>query len=177
MIILGIDPGTQLLGFGIISYEKNHLTYLASGYLELPTGHSLPQKLDEIYHHLIRLIKKYKPKEISLENVFVHQNVKSALKLGHARGAVILAGVHLNLKICEYSPKEMKMAVVGNGNASKEQVRFMVSKLLQLSREPALDESDALGLAICHAHRMKSPRSSVKSWSEYIKQHPEIVKK
>ncbi|MBX7150247.1 crossover junction endodeoxyribonuclease RuvC [bacterium] len=177
MIILGIDPGTQLLGFGIISYEKNRLSYLASGYLELPANLSLPLKLNEIYNNLDRLIKKYKPKELAIENVFVHQNVKSALKLGHARGIAILAGVHHNLKINEYSPKEMKMAVVGNGNASKVQVRFMVSKLLQLSREPSLDESDALGLAVCHAHRMKSPRSSIKSWTEYVKQHPEMIKK
>ncbi len=177
MIILGIDPGTQVTGFGVVMLTKSKLTYVDSGIIELSNKWSLFQKLEKIYDSIVDLVELHKPTECAIENIFYSQNVNSALKLGHARGAAILGALHHNLKVAEYSPKEMKMAVVGNGNAAKEQVQFMVKQILNLKLEMTLDESDGLGLAICHAHRLGSPRASVKSWTAFIKMHPERVKK
>ncbi|MBL7995338.1 crossover junction endodeoxyribonuclease RuvC [bacterium] len=176
MIIMGIDPGTNTTGFGIVRYEKNRLECLTSGIIKLPDSYSLPRKLERIYDNMVDIIELYHPKECAIEDVFFSKNVKSSLKLGHARGAAMLGALHHDIHISEYSAKEIKMAVVGNGNASKEQVRFMVKKILDIQKEMTFDESDALGIAICHAHRVKSPRASVKSWSAYIKAHPERVK-
>ena len=176
MIIIGIDPGTNITGFGVVQYEKNNLTLLSSGIINLPESLSLPSKLERIYDNIVDIIESYHPSEFAIEDVFFSKNVKSSLKLGHARGAAMLGALHHDIHISEYSAKEMKMAVVGNGNASKEQVHFMVKKIMNIKKEMTFDESDALGIAICHAHRVKSPRASVKSWSAYIKAHPELVK-
>ena len=177
MIIIGIDPGTSTTGYGIIQYEKNKLTWLGSGIIALPDKHPLFRKLEIIYDNVVDIIEHYRPTEFAIENVFFSQNVKSALKLGHARGAAILGALHHDMHIHEYSPKEMKMALVGNGNAAKEQVQFMVKQILAISKKLTLDESDALGMAICCAHRIRSPRAAVKSWSAFVKAHPELVKK
>lgn len=176
MIIIGIDPGTNTTGYGVVRYEKNKLMRLASGIINLPDHYSLPRKLERIYDNIVDIIEHYRPTECAIEDVFFSKNVKSSLKLGHARGAAMLGALHHDIHISEYSAKEMKMAVVGNGNASKEQVHYMVKKILDIKKDMALDESDALGIAICHAHRVKSPRASVKSWSAYIRAHPELVK-
>ena len=176
MIIIGIDPGTIVTGFGVVHFEKNRLTCLTSGIITLPDSYLLPRKLERIYDHVVDIIELYHPTECAIEDVFFSKNVKSSLKLGHARGVAILGALHHGMPISEYSAKEMKMAVVGNGNASKEQVQFMVKKILNIKKDMSFDESDALGIAICHAHRVKSPRASVKSWSAYIKAHPEKIK-
>jgi len=177
MIILGIDPGTNFTGFGIVQLAKNQFQHIQSGYIEFPKGESLFQKLKHIYSNIFDLITNYGPQALAVENVFVHQNIQSALKLGHARAAAILAGLHHQLPIAEYTPREMKLAVTGRGNASKEQVKFMVKQILNLTDKISLDQSDALGLAICHANRVRSPRSSMRSWSEFLKHHPELIKK
>lgn len=177
MIIIGIDPGTNATGFGLVKYEKNHLRMVSSGTINLPENYSLPRKLERIYDQIVDIIELYHPTECAIEDVFFSKNVKSSLKLGHARGAAMLGALHHDIHITEYSAKEMKMAVVGNGNASKEQVQFMVKKLLNINSDMPFDESDALGMAICHAHRIRSPRSSVKSWKAYIKAHPEKIKR
>lgn len=177
MTILGVDPGTNVTGFGVVRWERNRLTYVDSGILFLSDAHSLHHKLKAIYADIGAIVNRFRPTEMSIENVFYSRNVKSALKLGHARGAAILAALHHGLSISEYTPKEMKMAIVGNGAAGKEQVRYMVRQLLHIERELELDESDALGLAICHAHRVRSPRAKISSWKEYVKAHPELIKK
>lgn len=176
MIIIGIDPGTNTTGFGLIKFEKNKLTRIDSGIISLPENHSLPRKLERIYDNIVDIIETHHPTECAIEDVFFSKNVKSSLKLGHARGVAMLGALHHDIQISEYSAKEMKMAVVGNGNASKEQVHFMVRKILNIKKDMTFDESDALGIAICHAHRIKSPRASVRSWSAYIKAHPELIK-
>lgn len=176
MTIIGIDPGTNITGFGVVRYEKNTMSLLSSGIITLPDSLSLPRKLERIYDNIVDIIETYRPSEFAIEDVFFSKNVKSSLKLGHARGAAMLGALHHDIHISEYSAKEMKMAVVGNGNASKEQVQFMVKKILNIKKEMTFDESDALGIAICHAHRVKSPRANVKSWSAYIKAHPELIK-
>ena len=152
------------------------MSLLSSGIITLPDSLSLPRKLERIYDNIVDIIETYRPSEFAIEDVFFSKNVKSSLKLGHARGAAMLGALHHDIHISEYSAKEMKMAVVGNGNASKEQVQFMVKKILNIKKEMTFDESDALGIAICHAHRVKSPRANVKSWSAYIKAHPELIK-
>ncbi len=177
MIIIGIDPGTNATGFGVIQYDKKKMMWLGSGIIQLPDRHPLFKKLEMIYDGVVDIIEHYRPTDFAVENIFFSKNVNSALKLGHARGAAILGALHHDIGIHEYSPKEMKMAVTGNGNAAKEQVQFMVKKILGLKKELTLDESDALGLAICHAHRAHSPRASVKSWSAFVKAHPELIKK
>jgi crossover junction endodeoxyribonuclease RuvC len=177
MIIIGIDPGTKVTGFGVIEFNKNKLRCISSGAITLPDKIPLFRKLEIIYDNVVDIIELYHPTAMAIENVFFAQNVNSALKLGHARGAAMLGALHHDMNIFEYSPKEMKMAIVGNGNASKEQVQFMVKKLLGVDKTLSLDESDALGLAICHAHRARSPRASIRSWSSFIKAHPEMVKK
>lgn len=176
MMIIGIDPGTNITGFGVVRYEKNRLSLISSGIVTLPDSLSLPRKLERIYDNIVDIIESYHPSEFAIEDVFFSKNVKSSLKLGHARGAAMLGALHHDIHISEYSAKEMKMAVVGNGNASKEQVQFMIKKILNIKKEMTFDESDALGIAICHAHRVNSPRATVKSWSAYIKAHPELVK-
>ncbi|HMV27013.1 MAG TPA: crossover junction endodeoxyribonuclease RuvC [bacterium] len=176
MVILGIDPGTNTTGFGIITWERNKVNWVASGTIELPEKETLARKLELIYDHVVDLAHTYKPNECAIENVFYSKNVKSALKLGHARAAAMLGALHKAVHISEYSPKDMKMAVVGNGNASKEQVQYMVKMVLGITKEMSFDESDALGLAICRAQRIKTPRASVSSWKAYIKAHPDRVK-
>lgn len=151
MNILGIDPGSVITGFGIIRQEGNQQHYVASGYIK--TGNKpWPQRLLHIYQDLTTVIQQYLPKQVAIEQVFVNKNVASALKLGHARGAAMLAVVNLGLEIAEYSPRKVKQAVVGNGGAEKLQVQHMVKILLRLATLPQADAADALAIAICHAN-------------------------
>jgi len=150
MIILGIDPGSRCTGFGIIDNQPNQITYLHSGYFKIQ-GDNLPQKLGSIYQHIDDLIRQFQPQHMSIEQVFMHRNADSALKLGQARGAAICAGQLAGLVIAEYAPREIKKAVVGTGAATKDQVQHMVKRLLSLRDPLQADESDGLAIAICHA--------------------------
>lgn len=149
--ILGIDPGSRITGFGVIHVPSSHtLRYVASGCI-VTKGTDMGQRLVQIYTHLKTVIEQYQPQEVALESVFVHRNVMSALKLGQARGAAIVA---LNgLTLAEYAPRAVKQAVVGYGAASKTQVQQMVQTLLKLSGLPRADAADALAIAVCHAHQ------------------------
>ena len=150
MIILGIDPGSRCTGFGVIDNQPSQITYLHSGYFKI-RGDNLPQKLGSIYQHIDDLIRQFRPQHMSIEQVFMHRNADSALKLGQARGAAICAGQLAGLEIAEYAPREIKKAVVGTGAATKEQVQHMVKRLLSLRDPLQADESDGLAIAICHA--------------------------
>ncbi len=150
MIILGIDPGSRCTGFGLVDNQPNRITYLHSGFFKIK-GDSLPQRLGQIYQHIENLIAQYQPQQMSIEQVFMHRNADSALKLGQARGAAICAGHLAGLEIAEYAAREIKQAVVGTGAASKEQVQHMVKHLLGLREPLQSDESDGLAIAICHA--------------------------
>ena len=150
MIILGIDPGSRCTGFGLIDNQPNSITYLHSGFFKIK-GDSLPQRLGQIFQHIENLIGQYQPQQMSIEQVFMHRNADSALKLGQARGAAICAGHLAGLEIAEYAAREIKQAVVGTGAASKEQVQHMVKHLLGLREPLQSDESDGLAIAICHA--------------------------
>ncbi len=176
MIILGIDPGTVFTGYGIIEYDGNQLHYLESGILPLGRYKSLPVKLKTIYDSLEKLIFRFRPDEFSIETAFYGKNVQSALKIGYARGVALLAAANNKLKPGEYSPREIKKAVVGNGNASKEQVKFMVSKLLSIKTdEMKFDETDALAAAICHAFNFNSVNSKSGSWKNFVKNNPDRI--
>lgn len=177
MLIIGIDPGTINTGFGIIKFENNRFSHVSSGVITPNPKFSLELKLQTIYNGLINAIDTYKPDQFALETAFYGKNVQSVLKIGYVRGIALLAAANRNLSPGEYSPREVKKAVVGKGAASKEQVQFMVSKLL--SKELTnlkLDETDALAVAVCHAIKGNSPGSKSSSWKKFIKDNPDRIK-
>lgn len=151
-MILGVDPGSRKTGFGIIRSEGNRLEYVTSGTIHLPVDKELPQRLKVIFDSLTEIILAHKPDEMAIEQVFLAKSPASALKLGQARGAAIVAGVNHNLPVAEYEAKKVKQSVVGTGAASKEQVQHMVKTLLKLPGLPAEDAADALAVALCHSH-------------------------
>lgn len=176
MIILGIDPGTNFTGFGVVNFSKNNFSRIANGIIKLSPEKPLSLKLQIIYDELSELIKIYKPDEFAIETAFYGKNVQSAMKIGYARGVSILAAAHNKIPISEYSPREVKKSIVGKGAASKEQVYFMICTLLELKKEKMrYDESDALAVAVCHAFRMKSPEKKSGSWESFVKSFPERV--
>ncbi len=176
MIIFGVDPGTNLTGFGIVKFNKNSFIRIKNGCIKLPASKSLASKLALIYDELDKLIKIYKPDEFAIETAFYGKNVQSAMKIGYARGVALLAAVHNGVPTSEYSPREIKKSVVGTGAASKEQVSFMIKTLLELKSEKMkFDESDALAVALCHAFRMKSPAKKSKDWKAFVEAFPERV--
>ena len=150
--ILGIDPGSVATGYGIVRPEGHRLHYVDAGVIRISGKVGFAQRLERIYSGLQDIIKKYGPTVSAVEDVFQAKNARSALKLGHARGATILAAIHGGLEVYEYSPSEIKKAVVGYGRADKAQVQRMVKLLLNLSKRPAQDTADALAVAICHYH-------------------------
>lgn len=146
-VIIGIDPGSRRTGYGIIRLEGNRHHYLASGYLNL-TSYLHHERPRQIYLGLKEIIQTHQPHEAAIEQVFMSENPNSALKLGQARGAAMVA---LDMALTEYSAREVKKSVVGHGGAGKEQVQFMVKRLLNLSGDMQPDAADALAIALCHA--------------------------
>ncbi|GLS25442.1 crossover junction endodeoxyribonuclease RuvC [Marinibactrum halimedae] len=150
-LVLGIDPGSQKTGFGIINTLNGKNEYISSGVIRLPAG-SLPERLKRIFSAVTEIIEEYHPEEMAIESVFMAKNASSALKLGQARGAAIVAGVNLGLEVSEYEARKVKQSVVGSGAADKRQVQHMVKHLLRLSAMPQEDAADALAVALCHAN-------------------------
>ncbi len=153
MLILGIDPGSITLGYGIIHIQKNVAHYIASGCIKVGKQ-EWPQRLHQIYVDLNAIIQHYKPQEAAIEKVFVHKNAAAALKLGQARGAAIVAAASHKLPIAEYTARVVKQAVVGYGNADKAQVQHMIKAILRLNDVPATDAADALAVALCHSNNL-----------------------
>ena len=149
--ILGIDPGSRITGFGIVECVAGRTTYIESGCIRLGNG-DFPQRLKSVFDGLCEVVATYAPTEVAIERVFMHRNPDSALKLGQARGAAICAVMTENLPLHEYSPAEIKQAIVGKGNATKVQVQHMVKVLLNLPGTPQEDAADALAVALCYAH-------------------------
>ncbi len=147
-VIIGIDPGSQRTGYGVIRLEGNRHIHLTSGHLNV-TAYPACERLRHIYLGLQKVIETFQPHEAAIEQVFMNENPNSALKLGQARGAAIVA---LSMPIAEYSARQVKKSVVGHGAANKEQVQFMVKRLLNLSEKLQADAADALAVALCHAH-------------------------
>jgi crossover junction endodeoxyribonuclease RuvC len=149
-IILGIDPGSRVTGYGVIETQGSNQTYVDSGCIRTKDKASLAEKLLEIHSGVVELISRYKPDEFAIEKIFMARSADSALKLGHARGVALLAAASGELPIYEYEARKVKQAVVGKGSASKEQVQHMVQTLLKIPGKPQSDAADALAIAICH---------------------------
>lgn len=147
-VIIGIDPGSRRTGYGIIRLEGNRHIYIASGHLNVADYPSC-ERLRQIFLGLQQIIANYQPHEAAIEQIFMHENPGSALKLGQARGAAIVA---LHMPVAEYSARQVKQSVVGTGAANKAQVQFMVQRLLNLTGKIQADAADALAVALCHAH-------------------------
>jgi len=187
MIILGVDPGTLITGFGIIEMERGKYSVLSYNVVKNCSDDSMPIRLKRIYDKLCAIIDRYHPDEFAIETAFYGKNAQSALKIGHARGVSILAAVNHEIPTTEYSPREVKKAVTGNGAASKQQVQFMVQTQLKLRKTPKyFDISDALAVALCHSFRIKGEKTisrrtrktasiAHQSWSDFIQTHPERV--
>ena len=154
-VILGIDPGSQKTGFGIIECVHGRFTYVTSGVIRLPPG-ALPQRLRVVADSVTQLVNDYCPSELAIEQVFMAKSAGAALKLGQARGAAIVPCVMTGMAVGEYSARQIKQSVVGTGSADKRQVQHMVMNLLHLPAAPQEDAADALAAALCHAHTRAS---------------------
>lgn len=154
-LILGIDPGSRLTGYGIVNAVGNRLEYVTCGCIKLPDVDH-PQRLQQIFRSLCKIIEEFVPQECAIEEVFLGKSVSSALKLGQARGSAIVACMHYDLPVAEYSPRKVKQALVGNGSADKLQVQHMVKVLLGVTGDVQADAADALAIAICHANTKAS---------------------
>lgn len=179
-IILGIDPGTTVMGFGIISVIKGNMSLVAIDELVLKKYTTHEIKLKKIFERTLALVDEFHPDEVALEAPFFGKNVQSMLKLGRAQGVAMAASLYRDVPITEYSPKKVKMAITGNGNASKEQVAGMLQNLLKLKEFPTkyLDATDGLAVAVCH-HFNSGKETSEKSysgWSSFIKNNPDRIK-
>lgn len=152
MRVLGIDPGSRITGYGLIQKEGNRLLHVDNGAIHTESTDDFPGRLKTIYAALAEVIDKYKPDAVAVENIFFATNVQSALKLGQARGVAIVAGVNAGLPVYEYTALQVKQAVVGHGKAAKDQVQKMIKILLNLPEVAQADASDALAVAVCHAH-------------------------
>jgi crossover junction endodeoxyribonuclease RuvC len=156
MKILGVDPGSLRTGYAVIEARGNRLVLLTSGSIKLPNKLDFPEKLKMIKSEISTRIREHAPDSMVVETLFYRKNVKSALKLGHVRGVILLAAAEAGIDLHEYSPGEIKMAVSGNGRASKDQVQEMVVRILGVKTEPeSYDASDAMAIAVCHAHSAK----------------------
>lgn len=156
MRILGIDPGSHITGLGIIEIlEQREIKLCYYGCVKTDRKQPLSIRLNQIYKGLISIIEEYRPDHVAVEDIFYSDNVKTAIVMGQARGVSLLAPVNLGITPAEYSPREVKQAVVGRGNASKEQVHFMVKSILNIKEDISPDDaSDALAIALCHHHRL-----------------------
>ena len=175
MIVLGVDPGTLVTGYGVVETKNKNIVLLSCGAIRNTSDTLMPNRLQLIFDTLCNVMERFHPDEFALETAFYGKNAQSALKLGHARGVAMLAGVTHNLETHEYSPREVKKAIVGNGTASKEQVQYMIQSLLLLKEAPKpFDVTDALAVAICHVHRRLANRNQpFKSWKAFLTAHPE----
>lgn len=177
-IILGIDPGTTIMGYGLLHIADNKPQMLAMGVLELKKYSTHYLKLQKIYERVISIIDSYLPDELAIEAPFYGKNVQSMLKLGRAQGVAIAAALQRDIPIFEYAPRKVKMSVTGSGTASKEQIAALLPKFMTIhTTSQLLDETDAIAIAYCHFLQSNSPLAqeghSCKSWSEYIKKNPD----
>ncbi len=180
-VIIGIDPGTQILGFGVIHIQGKNIEYKEMGVINLKKHKDHFVTLKIISEEVLKLIEKYNPDEMAIESPFYGKNPQVMLKLGRAQGAAIAAALRRDIPIFEYSPKSIKLAITGKGSASKEQVALMVQKLLNINFDQKyLDATDALAIAICHYYQSISPFPTTQksgSWEHFVKNNPQKIKK
>ena len=177
-IILGVDPGTTIMGFGIIKIVRNTMHFVQLNELHLTKYSNHYLKLKHIFERTVELIDTYHPDELAIEAPFFGKNVQSMLKLGRAQGVAMAAGLSRQVPITEYSPKKIKMAITGNGNASKEQVAKMLQSLLTFELPRNLDATDGLAAAVCHFYnmgRVELGGSNYTGWSAFVKQNEKRI--
>lgn len=177
-IILGMDPGTSVMGYGVILIKGSATQLIQYGVIHLSKYATHELKLKKIFERVIGIIEDFEPDEVALEAPFYGKNVQSMLKLGRAQGVAMAAALSREIPITEYAPKKVKQSVTGNGNASKEQVANMLKTILKFDAEPKLlDATDALAVALCHHYNGNSLVSKSKSWKSFINDHPGRIKK
>ena len=180
LVIMGIDPGTNVLGYSIIRSSGKNLSIEAMGVIDLRKCADIYLKLGRIHQNMLRLIDTFHPDELAIESPFFGKNIQSAIKLGRAQGVAIAAAIERDLVVHEYPPTKVKLAITGNGSASKEQVAGMLQRLLHIAEEDMpkfLDATDALGAAYCHFMQMGAPKveKSYKSWKDLVTKNPDKV--
>lgn len=180
-IILGIDPGTNVMGYGVVGVAGRKPSMIAMGVIELHRQDSHYLRLKHIYDRVLSLVEGFLPDEMAIEAPFFGKNVQSMLKLGRAQGVAMAAALSRDVPITEYEPRKIKQAITGSGAASKEQVREMLRRILTIPQEsmlPQLDATDALGAALCHFYESQRPlaEKGCKSWKEFIARNPNKVK-
>ncbi len=176
-IILGLDPGTTITGYGIIRVTGKQISLVQYGVIQLGKAGEHALKLNKIFERVISLIEEYHPDEVALEAPFFGKNVQSMLKLGRAQGVAMAAALSREISIVEYAPKKVKQAVTGNGNASKEQVAKMLMQLFGIKEAPKLlDATDALAVALCHHFQKGQTKTKSKSWASFLQDNPGRVK-
>ena len=177
-IILGIDPGTSLTGYGLIHIKKKKMIMIQMGVINLTKLSSHELKLKKIFDRTLNLIDEYKPDELAIEAPFFGKNVQSMLKLGRAQGVAMSAGLYRNIPIFEYAPKKIKMAITGKGTSSKQQVASMLKSILNITEMPKnLDASDGLAAAVCHHFQRHDNKSkSYSNWKSFIQKNPNKIK-
>lgn len=176
-IILGLDPGTNVMGYGIIRTQPGKLTLLQFGVIQLNKLESHELRLKKIFERVLALVDEFNPDEVALEAPFFGKNVQSMLKLGRAQGVAMSAALYRQVPIVEYAPKKVKQSVTGNGNASKEQVAKMLMMIFKIKEVPKLlDSTDALAVALCHHYQNGSSKSKSKSWESFLKENPKKLR-
>lgn len=180
-IILGIDPGTNVMGYGVLGVRGNVLYAIDLGAVNLHKISDTYMKLEHIYESVLAMVDSYLPDEMAVEAPFYGKNVQSMLKLGRAQGVAIAAALSRQVPISEYEPRKVKLSITGNGAATKEQVKEMLIRILGLNQQsigPELDATDALAIALCHYYESKKivTAGGVKSWKDYIAKNPDKVK-
>jgi crossover junction endodeoxyribonuclease RuvC len=177
-VILGLDPGTNVMGYGLIGIEGSNTRLIQYGVIHLKKYANHEIKLKKIFDRVLNLIDEYLPDEVALESPFYGKDIQAMLKLGRAQGVAMAAALSREIPINEYAPKKIKQSVTGNGNASKEQVAAMLKTLLNIKEEPKLlDATDALGVALCHFYQGGNQKKSHKSWKSFLTENPKRVKK
>lgn len=179
-VIMGIDPGTNIMGYAFIGVNGNRARLIAMGVIDLRKCKDMYMKLGEIFNRVQGLINSFLPDELAIEAPFFGKNVQSMLKLGRAQGVAIAAAISRQVPIHEYAPMKIKMSITGNGSASKEQVADMLRRMLNISSEEMpqfMDATDALGAAFCHFIQQGKPVSEKKysSWSDFVKKNPDKI--
>jgi crossover junction endodeoxyribonuclease RuvC len=176
-IIMGLDPGTSVMGYGILLVKGQNLTLLQFGVIQLSKYEEHEVRLKRIFERVLALIEEFNPDEVALEAPFYGKNVQSMLKLGRAQGVAMAASLHRGLPIVEYAPKKVKQSVTGNGNASKEQVAKMLMNFFKLKELPELlDATDALAVALCHHYQGGPGKKKKSSWESFLKDNPKRMR-
>src|SRR5512133_81804 len=175
MVILGIDPGTTVMGYGVIRIQRNQPLLLLMGTLNQRKVCDHYEKIARIFDRTMELINEYKPEAMAIESPFYGNNVQSMLKLGRAQGAAISAALHLHVPVFEYAPRKIKQSITGHGESSKEQISNLLQYILKTELKPdSLDATDGLAAALCHYYQLCNPvkTSSAKGWEDFIKKNP-----